>query len=223
MQDAQLLMLGGGLSELKLGGGLSELKLGSGLSELMQGRKYCSEEELTKDLLIKFLMLKGELTAVETFDVQVQALSGDSFVVKMDRQDARVSVLKTEIEKAVGASTYQQDLFDFAEEEDDRGVLTDTTSLIGPCTVILSVRAVPDHLHWRKWSGGGHIGIISEDNMSCQYFAAIDDGRPGRRAVAIGSVQIDEGEAGYWEVAVSGENLAGVIQRARCGSPQPPP
>ena len=50
------------------------LELGKPLQALMGGRHHCLEEELTRDVLMRFAQLNGDIRWVELIDVEVQVL-----------------------------------------------------------------------------------------------------------------------------------------------------
>ena len=53
-----------------------EFKLKDGLKRLLGGRKYVDEQELTREVLLNYLMGKGEVTVVNRFDVQSRRCRG---------------------------------------------------------------------------------------------------------------------------------------------------
>ena len=56
-----------------------------GLRKLMGGVKLCREEELTKDMLLEFLKLQGEIEEAKgSVGVTVQVMAGASFGVMLE-------------------------------------------------------------------------------------------------------------------------------------------
>ena len=81
------------------------MRLSSELQRKLGGRIYCTEDEITKLVLIDRLLELGELKLVKSvFDVNVQKMSGDTFDVKMGSDDNKVLSLKHKIKKIEGTS-----------------------------------------------------------------------------------------------------------------------
>ena len=70
----------------------------------MGGRKYCREQELSRRVLLDYLIAKGDIAAVDLLEVTVQMLSGTSFEVTLEvgPTTSNVRALKAEIETAEG-------------------------------------------------------------------------------------------------------------------------
>ena len=77
----------------------------------MGGRKYCKEEELTREVMLQYLKAKGDIKEVRLVDVSVQ-MTGHSFDIVLEAgAGAQVHVLKDEINEAEGIPVQRQDLF----------------------------------------------------------------------------------------------------------------
>jgi hypothetical protein len=124
-------------------------------SRTLGGRIYCTEDEISKTVLIAHLLELGELKLVKSvFDVNVQKMSGQSFDVQMGSDDNKVLSLKHKIKKVEGTNGDCQDLVLIDEAagaagkgEDkadvdmaDRVALVDGAVLLGACSVLLCVK-----------------------------------------------------------------------------------
>ena len=80
------------------------VKLPEGMRAAMGGRKFCAQEELTREVLLQYLKGKGEIREVAGLvDVTVQTMTGRSFDLVLESgAGATVSQLKAEIEEAEG-------------------------------------------------------------------------------------------------------------------------
>ena len=88
------------------------LKLPEGMRSAFGGRKYCSEDELTKEAMLQYLKAKGDIKEVSLVEVTVQTMTGQSFGVTLEAgAGAQVHVLKSEIREAEGIPVHRQDLF----------------------------------------------------------------------------------------------------------------
>ena len=89
------------------------VKLPEEMRAAMGGRKYCKEEELTREVMLQYLKAKGEIKEVEGLvDVTVQTMTGHSFGIVLEAgAGAQVHVLKDEIKEAEGIPVKRQDLF----------------------------------------------------------------------------------------------------------------
>jgi hypothetical protein len=172
---------------------LRQLKLENGLKDAMGGRTYVNEEELTQQFLLEYLLKqRAEVFVIKTFEVNVETLSMENFVVEMDTKDNRVWVLKAAIEKKQGTKTHQQELF-----VDDRQ-LKDDHAIEGPCNVMLCVQPMPDSgLRWSKWSSG--LALTGNPRLVIQK-AVQEIGPPVRLATT--SYVVQEGETIYGEAIV---------------------
>ena len=81
------------------------------LRSRFNGQRYCSEDALTRDILLAFLRQRGDIKTVKTYTVSVQNLTGDQFEIKLDKTRNSVGVLKTEIEKMTGTECRSQELY----------------------------------------------------------------------------------------------------------------
>ena len=88
------------------------VKLPEEMRAAMGGRKYCKEEELTREVMLQYLKAKGEIKEVEGLvDVTVQTMTGHSFGIVLEAgAGAQVHVLKDEIKQAEGIPVKRQDL-----------------------------------------------------------------------------------------------------------------
>ena len=78
--------------------------LPDGLRALMGGRKFCPQEELTREVLLQYLKAKGDIREVDgLLDITVQTMTGKSFDVVLESGvSAQVCLLKSEIGEAEG-------------------------------------------------------------------------------------------------------------------------
>ena len=123
------------------------VKLPEGMRAAMGGRKYCAQEELTREVLLQYLKGKGEIREVAGLvDVTVQTMTGRSFDVVLESgASATVGQLKAEIEEVEGTLVHRQDLFVLcAEAEKGSEVpLLDSAVIVEACTVALCVAVTP--------------------------------------------------------------------------------
>ena len=122
--------------------------LPDGLRALMGGRKFCPQEELTREVLLQFLKSKGDIREVNLVEVTVQTMSGHSFGVVLEA-DSEVALLKSEIEEAEGTAAHRQDLLMLREgggREGDEVPLADDFEISEPCSVALCVSAEEGNL-----------------------------------------------------------------------------
>ena len=88
----------------------------------MGGRKYCKEEELTREVMLQYLKAKGEIKEVSLVDVTVQTMTGHSFGRVLEAgAGAQVHVLKSEIREAEGIPVHRQDLFVLSAAKKGKG------------------------------------------------------------------------------------------------------
>ena len=117
----------------------------------MGGRKFCSQEELTREVLLQYLKAKGDIREVDgLLDITVQTMTGKSFGVVLESgTSARIGLLKSEIEEAEGTPACRQDLFvlregeEAAAEEGSAVPLADDFMISEPCTIALCVAIEP--------------------------------------------------------------------------------
>ena len=123
------------------------VKLPEGMRAAMGGRKYCGQDELTREVLLQYLKGTGEVREVAGLvDVTVQTMSGRSFDVVLESgASATVGQLKAEIEEVDGTPVHRQDLFVLcAEAEKGSEVpLLDSFVVTEACTVALCVAVEP--------------------------------------------------------------------------------
>jgi hypothetical protein len=132
------------------------MRLSSEMHKKLGGRIYCTEDEISKTVLISRLLELGELKLVKSvFNVNVQKMCGQAFDVQMGSDDNKVLSLKNKIKKLEGTNGDCQDLVLIDEaagaagksEEDkavvgmaDRVALVDGAALPGACSVLLCVK-----------------------------------------------------------------------------------
>ena len=123
--------------------------LPDGLRALMGGRKFCPQEELTREVLLKYLKAKGDIREVNLVEVTVQTMSGRSFGVVVEA-DTEVLALKSEIEEAEGTAAHRQDLLMLREgggREGDEVPLADDLEISEACSVALCVAVEEGNLY----------------------------------------------------------------------------
>ena len=117
----------------------------------MGGRKFCPQEELTREVLLQYLKAKGDIREVDgLLDITVQTMTGKSFDVVLESgSTARIGLLKSEIEEAEGTPACRQDLFVLrvgeaaALEEGSAVPLADDFVISESCTMALCVAIEP--------------------------------------------------------------------------------
>ena len=123
--------------------------LPDGLRALMGGRKFCPQEELTREVLLQYLKVKGDIREVDgLLDITVQTMTGKSFDVVLESgSSAQIGLLKSEIEEAEGTPACRQDLFVLrvgeAAEEGSAVPLADGFLISESCTIALCVAIEP--------------------------------------------------------------------------------
>ena len=132
-------------------GGAQHVALPDGLRALMGGRKFCPQEELTREVLLQYLKSKGDIREVDgLLDITVQTMTGKSFDVVLESgSTAQIGLLKSEIEEAEGTPACRQDLFVLrvgeaaAAEEGSAVPLADDFMISDSCTIALCVAIEP--------------------------------------------------------------------------------
>ena len=123
------------------------VKLPQGMRAAMGGRKFCAQEELTREVLLQYLKGKGESREVAGLvDVTVQTMTGRSFDVVLESgASATVGQLKAEIEEVEGTLVHRQDLFVLCVEAEKGSEvpLLDSFVIEEACTVALCVAMAP--------------------------------------------------------------------------------
>ena len=117
----------------------------------MGGRKFCPQEDLTREVLLQYLTAKGEIREVDgLLDITVQTMTGKSFDVVLESgSTAQSGLLKSEIEEAEGTRACRQDLFVLrvgeaaAAEEGSAVPLADDFVISDSCTIALCVAIEP--------------------------------------------------------------------------------
>jgi hypothetical protein len=66
------------------------LKLSEGFRTFMGGRKYCQEEELTRDVLLGYLYHSDHVKKVQLVKVDVHSMDGGEFSVTLDEDENQV-------------------------------------------------------------------------------------------------------------------------------------
>ena len=109
----------------------------------MGGRKYCAQDELTREVLLQYLKGKGEIREVAGLvGVTVQTMTGRSFGVVLESgASATVGQLKAEIEEVEGTLVHRQDLFVLCTEAEKSSEvpLLDNVVIEEACMVALCV------------------------------------------------------------------------------------
>jgi hypothetical protein len=138
------------------------VKLGVVLQTLLA--RTNSDEEA----IVPLLLARGVIQQVQTFEVEVQTLDGDTFGVKLDAEENQVSALQEGIQRHRGTEVQRQQLFRVAAGGEasnitDATPLGSETSLHQSCSVMLCVDVEPDQT-WTRW--GSSISI--SDEQACQ-------------------------------------------------------
>ena len=127
--------------------GTQHVALPDGLRALVGGRKFCPQEELTREVLLQYLKARGDIREVDgLLDITVQTMTGKSFDVVLEcGSTAQIGLLKSEIEEAEGTPACRQDLFVLREgkaaaaEEGSAIPLSDDFVILETCTIALCV------------------------------------------------------------------------------------
>ena len=100
-------------------GETQHIALNDGLRALMGRRKFCPQEDLTREVLLQYLKAKGDIREVDgLLDITVQTMTGKSFDVVLESgSSAQIGLLKSEIEEAEGTPACRQDLLVLREGE----------------------------------------------------------------------------------------------------------
>ena len=130
----------------------STVRLCEALRTDMGGRKYCRLQELSRQVLLDYLIAKGDITEVDLLEVTVQTLSGISFEVKLEvgPTTSNVRALKAEIESAEGTPWHRQELFELDEDAEEacQEPLADDWVVEKSCTMALCVNSAPPAFEW---------------------------------------------------------------------------
>ena len=125
----------------------TDLRLNEELQLLIVGRKYVNQEDLSVDVLLRFLIEKGDIVRVNLFKVEVHGLGGSTVDVIMDEGHSEVSHLKQCIQDQTGTTAFSQNLFVLSksgEEVKARDTpLSDGELIDGACSVALCIDANP--------------------------------------------------------------------------------
>ena len=125
----------------------TDLRLNEELRVLLGGRKYVNQEDLSVDVLLRFLIEKGDIVRVKLFKVNVHGMGGSTFDVVMEEGQREVSHLKRSIEDQTGTAAFSQHLFVLSksgEEVKARDTpLSDGELIDGACSVALCIDAAP--------------------------------------------------------------------------------
>jgi hypothetical protein len=113
----------------------------------MGGRKYCRLQELSRQVLLDYLIAEGDIAEVDLLEVTVQTMSGRSFEVTLEVGAATSNVwaLKAEIETAEGTPWHRQELFELVEDAEDacEEPLADDFLVGKSCAMALCIKAPP--------------------------------------------------------------------------------
>jgi len=134
------------------------VRLGKGLRSAMGGRKFCNEEELTRDVLFSYLKAEGEIKDVKLVKVAVQGMDGTHFHVVLEKggMNSCVRALKLGIEEVKGTPRCRQELFALGGSlirENCNEPLRDDSVVTNACTVALCVKPTAE---W-EWHTGSEM------------------------------------------------------------------
>jgi len=95
-----------------------DLRLNEELRVLVGGQKYVKQEDLSMDVLLRFLIEKGDIVRVKLFKVNVHGMGGSTFDVIMEEGQREVRHLKRSIEDQTGAAAFSKHLFVLSKSGD---------------------------------------------------------------------------------------------------------
>ena len=125
----------------------TDLRLSEELRVLLGGRKYVNQEDLSVDVLLRFLIEKGDIVRVKLFKVNVHGMGGSTFDVLMEEGQSEVSHLKRSIEDQTGTAAFSQHLFVLSKSGEEVKAcdtpLADGVLIDGACSVALCIDAAP--------------------------------------------------------------------------------
>ena len=120
-----------------------DVRLCEGLRAAMGGRRFCREDELTRDVLLSYLKAEGQVTEVELMKVLVQATDGTQLELTVER-GGDVRELKADIERVRGMPQHRQDLFILDDKSEGGGgacdPLPDGSEIPVGCVLALCAR-----------------------------------------------------------------------------------
>jgi len=125
----------------------TDLRLSEELRVLVGGRKYVNQEDLSVDVLLRFLIEKGDIVRVKLFKVNVHGMGGSEFDVTMEEGQSEVSHLKRLIQDKKGTAAFSQHLFVSSKSSKEVKAcdtpLSDGELIDGDCSVVLCIGADP--------------------------------------------------------------------------------
>ena len=139
-----------------------DLRLSAALRGLLGGSKYVKQSELSREVLLRYAIQKGDVVPVTLFTVTVQNFGGSIFDVKMEEKQNSVKQLKLLIQEEQGTPRFSQALFLLPKsgktEEASEFPMTDEYLIEGPCSVVITIQAPA--IVWAK--AGTGISITDE-------------------------------------------------------------
>ena len=119
---------------------------------MLGGSKYVKQSELSREVLLSYVIQKGDVVPVTLFTVTVEPLAGDIFDVQMEEKQNSVKQLRLLIQQEQGTPRFSQALFLLPKsgktEEASEFPMTDEQLLEGKCSVVLCVQAPA--IKWAK-------------------------------------------------------------------------
>ena len=110
---------------------------------MLGGRKYVKQSELSREVLLKYAIQKGDVVPVTLFTVTVQPLAGDIFDLQMEEKQSSVKQLRLLIQQEQGTPLFSQTLFLLPKsgksEEASEFPMTDERLIEGSCSVVLCI------------------------------------------------------------------------------------
>jgi hypothetical protein len=114
---------------------------------LLGGRKYVNQEDLSVDVLLRFLIEKGDIVRVKLFKVNIHGMGGSTFEEMREEGQSEGGHLKRSIEDQTGTAAFSQHLFVLSksgEEVKARDTpLADGELIDGACSVAMCIDAAP--------------------------------------------------------------------------------
>ena len=121
-----------------------DVRLCAALRGLLGGSKYVKQSELSREVLLRYAIQKGDVVPVTLFTVTVQNFGGSIFDVKMEEKQNSVKQLKLLIQEEQGTPRFSQALFLLPKsgktEEASEFPMTDGQLIEGSCSVVLCVQ-----------------------------------------------------------------------------------
>jgi hypothetical protein len=164
------------------------------------GRKYIFEQDLTREVLLGYLLQSRAAEKVNRFDVKIVMLSSDVLEVKVDNTENKVWQVKKLLEEQHGFKAHLQELFSVPDAKSNASctsseqlLLADSSCINVPCKVMLSIRSVSDSgLQWQKWG----TDLATEDGLT----TLINRTMSFSDQMGMANVVVKEGECKYTEI-----------------------